>query len=111
MPSRTVRRARRKRLARIDAAPLNRKAREAAQTLIRWRIEARQRARSLGAPAVWALAGDPEIQAVAQRLDPEGGLQSDLNRVCAEAVAEIAGRHLVRASRPLADRRRHEPVG
>ena len=111
MPSRTVRRARRKSLARIDAAPLDRMARQAAETLIRWRAEARHRARSLGAPAVWDLARDAGIQEVARRLDSTGGLYAELERVCAEAVADIAGRHLVGASRPLADRRRHERTG
>ena len=90
MPSRTVRRARRRSLARIDAVPPDRKAREAARRLVQWRIEARRRARSLGAPAVWAMARDPDIQQLTKRLDPTGGLQVDLDRVCAEAVAEFA---------------------
>ncbi len=110
MPSRTARRARHKRLARLDAAPLDRKAREATRWLLLWRDEARHRARWLGAPAVWALAHDPEIRQLAQHLDPNGGLLSELERVCAEAIADIAGRHLVRPSRPLADRRRHDPT-
>jgi hypothetical protein len=41
-------------------------------------------------------------------LDPTGTLAADLDRVCAEAVAEFAGRHLVQVGRPLADRRRRE---
>jgi hypothetical protein len=111
MPSRTVRRYRRKHLARIDAQPLDRRSLEAARILGQWRADARERARSLGAPAVWALVQDPDIQRVAQRLDPSGELYADLNRVCAEAVAEVAGRHLVRGSRPLADRSRRESAG
>ena len=80
MPSRTVRRARRKRLARIDAAPLDRKAREAARWLLLWWPEARSQARWLGAPEVWALARDPDIRQLAQHLDPNGGSLSELNR-------------------------------
>jgi hypothetical protein len=57
---------------------------------------------------VWALAQDPDIQEASKRLDPTGALQADLNRVCAEAVAEVAGRHLVQASRPFPDRRRRD---
>ena len=108
MPSRTVRRSRHKRLARNEAQLLDRNAQEAVRRLIQWRAEARQRARSVGAPAVWALAEDPDIQELAKRLDPTGGLQADLNRVCAEAVSKVAGRHLVRGSRPLADRGRRD---
>lgn len=74
-------------------------------------MEARRRARSLGAPAVWALAHDPHIANLARALDPSGELLTDLNRLCAEAVAEVAGRHMVRGSRPLADRSRRDRAG
>ena len=45
--------------------------------------EARRRARSLGAPAVWDLARSIEINELIYRLDPTGGLRADLDRVCA----------------------------
>jgi hypothetical protein len=109
--SRTVRRARHKWVARIEAQPQDKTAKEAAGILVQWWAEARRRARSLGAPAVWTLARDPDIHQVAQKLDPTGGLRADLNWICAEAVAEVAGRHLVGGSRPLADRSRRERAG
>ena len=111
MSSRTARRCRHKRLARIAAQRPDKRARDAARTLVQWQVEARRRARSLGAPGVWDLARAPQIREVAHGLDPTGELQSDLDRVCAEEVAAVAGRHLVGASRPLADRRRHERAG
>jgi hypothetical protein len=107
MPSRSVRRKQHKRLARFETVSGDaERLRRAAQLLQAWRVEARQRAEYLGAPAVWALAANPAVQARAQRADPGGELLSELRRVCAEAVAETAGRHLVRGSRPVADRRR-----
>jgi hypothetical protein len=109
MPSRSVRRRHHKRLQRADAyAGLSaaERWREANRKLIGWRGEARYRARHLGVAAAWALAADPEIQAVARALDPSGELESELRRACAEAVAEAAGWHLVAGSRPLADRSR-----
>ncbi len=111
MSSRTVRRSRHKRLARLDSEPPEKRSQEATRFLVQWRAEARRRAQSLGAPAVWALAQDPDIQEASRRLDPTGVFQADLNRVCAEAVAELAGRHLVRGSCPLADRSRREQTG
>lgn len=75
-----------------------------ARILVQRRAEARQRARLLGAPAVWVLARDPGIQEVAQHLDPSGGLQAEVNRACAGVAAEVVGRPLVRGGRPLADR-------
>lgn len=108
MPSRGARRYRRKHLARVELMPPERKSRLAAWTLGQWQREARRRARHLGAPAVWALARDPYNQELAHALDPTGGLAADLDRVCAEAIAEFAGRHLVQVGRPLADRRRRE---
>ena len=74
--------------------------------LLIWREEAQRRAARLDEPAVWALAESPAVQALAARLDPSGKLLQELRQVCAEAVAEAAGRHLVRGSRPLADRKR-----
>jgi hypothetical protein len=79
--------------------------RKAAQLLQAWRADARRRAEQLGAPAVWELADSPTVQGVARRLDPTGELLSELRRVCAEAIAEAAGRHLT-SGRPVADRRR-----
>ena len=108
MPSRAARRYRHRRLARIAALAPDRRAGEAARTLMGLQAEARRRARLLGAPAVWDLARSIEINKLIYRLDPTGGLRADLNRVCAEAIAEVAGRQLVRGSRPLADRFRRE---
>lgn len=108
MRTRSARRAHHKRLVRIALDRPGDRSRQAAGILVQWRAEARRRARSLDAPAVWALAGSFDIQEVARHLDPTGALQADLDRVCAEAVAEVAGRHLVRGSRPLADRSRRE---
>ena len=106
MPSRSVRRRQHKRLARLgDLTPGQRRA-VAVWWLLRWRKEAQHRARSLEALAAWDLADDPQIRAVVQQLDDCGELQSDLQQVCAEAVAGMAGRHLIAASRPSADRSR-----
>jgi hypothetical protein len=107
MPTHSKRRNRRKRLGRLwqrwnDGVAMP----KATELLLNWRIEARRRARDLGALAVWALADDPNVQALANEVDPSGELLSDLHRVCAEAIAEEAGRHLLGGSRPLADRRR-----
>lgn len=106
MPSRTVRHRRNKRLAALAA--LTELGREEAGRgyLLGWRREARRRAATLGAPAVWGLARDPRVTAVARALDPGGGLHAELNRVCAEAVAAEAGRPLLAGSRPPADRDR-----
>jgi hypothetical protein len=107
MPSRSVRRKQHKRVARFEkprsdlALPQT-----ATELLLGWRAEARRRAARLGAPAVWALAASSSVQAIAGKVDPSGELLSELRRVCAEAVAEVAGYHLVGGSRPLADRRR-----
>jgi hypothetical protein len=97
----------RKQLARFEKLPANAlRSRAAARLLLAWRKEARRRARWLGEPAVWALADSPAVRAKARAADPSGELLSELRRVCAEAIAEVAGSHLVRGSRPLADRRR-----
>ena len=106
MPSRSVRRRHHKRLARLRALEARERDPEASLRLLDWRREAYRRSRDLGAPAVWGLAHDPGVRAVAAALDPGGELQADLDRVCAEAVASEAGRSLVRGSRPLADRGR-----
>ena len=105
MSSRSARRRQHKRLAEVGQLTTRAlRDAEAARLLLVWRDEARRRAASLGAPAVWALADSTAVQTLAVRLDRSGELLSELRRVCAEAVAEVAGRHLVRASRPLADR-------
>ena len=106
MPSRAVTRRFDRRFSRFAAmSPLRKKA-EARFQLIGWRREAYHRARFLPAPQVWALAHDPRRRAIALVLDPSGDLLADLERTCAEAVASQAGRHLVQASRPMADRGR-----
>ncbi len=109
MSSRTARRSHHKRLARISAQATDRRTREAAWMLLGLQAEARRRAHSLGAAAVWELVRSVKLNEVLEQLDPTGGLRADLERVCAEAIAEVAGRHLVQASRPLADRFRREP--
>jgi hypothetical protein len=100
MSSRTVRRSRHKRLARMQALPPDEQIQEKAWLLVQLRAKVRRRARSLKEPTVWAFALDAEIQEMLKRLDPTGLLQEDLNRVCAQAIAEVVGRHLVRGSRP-----------
>ena len=106
MPIRSTRRRQHKRLARLQLLNPSTRDIESAHRLLGWRREANRRAGALDAPAVWALANDPHIRAAAAALDPNGELQADLNRVCAEAVAREAGGSLVRGSRPLADRSR-----
>lgn len=76
----------------------------AVRQLMAWQKEARRRAPDLNAAEVWDLARNAQKQSIAELLDPDGDLQSDLNRVCAQAIAGEAGRSLVQGSRPLADR-------
>jgi hypothetical protein len=115
MPTRSARRKQHKRFARFDKLAGEAVRRKKATELLReWRTEARRRAWHLGGPAVWALAASPSVRAVAQQVDSSGELLSELHRVCAEAVAEAAGHHLLSGSRPIADRRRlkaFEPDG
>jgi hypothetical protein len=107
MPARSTRRKQHKRVARFDHFTTDvDQLQTAAHLLMAWRAEARWRAEHLGAPAVWALVASPVVQTIARRVDPSGELLSELRQVCAEAVAERAGRHLVSGSRPVADRRR-----
>jgi len=108
MPGRSASRRRHKRLARLQASELTTRRAESARLLVAWRVEASRRAGSTGASAIWALSHDPDIRSIAAALDPEGELQADLDRVCAEAVAREVGASLVRGSRPLADRARLE---
>ncbi len=58
-----------------------------------------------------ALCDSLAVQALAARLDRSGELLAELRRVCAEAVAEAAGSHLVRGGRPGADCKRRPDVG
>jgi hypothetical protein len=51
------------------------------------------------------------VQALAARLDRSGELLSELRRVCVEAVAKAAGRHLVRGSRPFTARKPRREMG
>ena len=60
----------------------------------------------MGAPAVWALADNAAVQALARRVDPSGELLSDLRRVCAEVVAEAEGHYLKTGKPVLAERPR-----
>jgi hypothetical protein len=93
MPSRsTKRRRRRAQSVYYDWTDDQIKALAAAR-LEEWRAEAVRRAKRLGEPAVWNL--QKQFQQVADDIDSSGELREDLNRVCAEAVASIAGRHLV----------------
>ena len=106
MASRSVRRRQHKRLEAFNHLSAAGRSRTATRVLIGWRAEARRRAGNLGAPAAWALADAPQIKAVARQLDPAGELHAELRRACAEAVAEVAGRHLALGGRPAIDRRR-----
>ena len=106
MPSRSVRRRQHKRLVNVGKLTIPALlSAEATRMLLAWRADARQRAASLGAPAVWALAESAAVQELAAHLDRSGELMTELRRVCAEAVAEVAGAHLMSRSRRLADRR------
>jgi hypothetical protein len=113
MPTRSAQRNQNKRLARLkQLSTAEGRKRRATLLLLGWQAEARRRARDLGAPAAWALTRYPSVLAAAWQLDPSGELLAELHRVCAEAVAEFAGRHLLGGSRPLADRRRRvKPAG
>ena len=104
MPSRSVRRRKNKRLARVGQLTPEGRTFAAMQSLLGWKVEARQRALTLSAPEVWALAADPRNRELANRLDESGDLLADLQRICAEAVAEMAESRLLAASRPAADR-------
>lgn len=106
MPSRTVARRLDRRVARFERLTVEQKKAEAGRQLFDWRQEAFHRAQYLTAARVWALAEEPRRRALARALDSTGELLADLERVCAEAVAGHAGRHLVQGSRPLADRGR-----
>ena len=104
MPSRSVRRRKNKRLARVGQLTPEGRTFAAMQSLLGWKVEARKRAQTLSAPEVWALAADPRNRELANRLDESGDLLADLQRICAEAVAEMAESRLLTASRPAADR-------
>src|SRR5262245_12100363 len=106
MPARSARRRQHKRLGHLPSLTDGQRRVVASWHLRRWRKEVLRRAQNLGAPAVWALAA--EVQAKAAALDPSGELAADLQRVCAEAIASVAGRHLVSGSRPVAERARME---
>jgi hypothetical protein len=96
MPSRSVCRRLHKRLRRLRDLPAPERDAECTRRLLQWRQEVYRCAGSLSAPTVWALANDPRLQEVARALDPSGELQADLNRVCVEAVASLAGNGPVR---------------
>lgn len=92
-----------KHLARLRALSESQRQAESARRLAACRREANRRADRLG-ERVWDLAKDPETGAILAALDPSGASQEDVNRACAEAIACVAGGHLVRGSRPPADR-------
>ncbi len=107
MSTRSTRRRNHKRLAAIrNLTTATELSAEATRMLLAWREEARRRADFLNAPAVWALVANENVREVVARLDPSGELMAELRRICAEAVAQAAGVHLVRGSTPVADRRR-----
>ena len=110
MPTRTAQRRKGKQLT--WAEDLDGPGRRAAIRwhLRRWRAEAWRRADDLGEPAVWAF--EHSVRRFALALDPSGDLAADLSRACAEAVAACCGPHMVRGSRPPADRARvgHVPA-
>ena len=103
MRSRTVRRRKHKELQRLLALHPGQRTVVANQMLSIWQREARRRAHWLGARAVWQLPNDPHIQAAIHALDPTGELLTDLRRVCAEAIAEVADRRMVRRFTPCLD--------
>ncbi|HEX6985929.1 MAG TPA: hypothetical protein VF170_11160 [Planctomycetaceae bacterium] len=106
MASRGVRRRHHRRLEALRRFSEAGRSRAATRMLIGWCVEARRRAASLGAPAVWALADAPHVKAAARRVDPGGELYAELRRACAEAVADVAGRHLASGGRRATERRR-----
>ena len=106
MPSRSVRRRRHKEVQRLQELPKQHKPHVAALVLAGWQTEARRRGRFLHTRPVWSLAADTHIQAVAAALDPTGELQRDLNRLCADTVAQNAAQQLISTLRPTSDRPR-----
>jgi hypothetical protein len=86
------------RTQRIRALHAGRRPIVANQMLSNWRIEARRRAKFLGAPSVWQLANDPHIQAVIRKLNSTGELLADLRRVCAEAIADVVDHRMLQRS-------------
>jgi hypothetical protein len=104
MVSRTVYRRLQRSVRRISRRAPSRLVAEEVRFLQECRAKARRRADDLGAPAVWDVAKDARPKALA--LDPTGELMAEVNRLCADEVAAVAGPHLVRGSRPAADRAR-----
>jgi hypothetical protein len=100
MASRGVRRRKHKKLRHLHTLQDGDRRAVANQLLTNWQAEARRRAKWLGSPAAWQLTTDPHIQAVIRELDPTGDLSADLNRICAEAIAEAVDRRMVRSCRP-----------
>jgi hypothetical protein len=99
MPSRSVRRRQHKRIARFQDLTDQQKQAEARRLLQAWRREAQRRAEDLNAPPVWALVSAATVRGVIAAVEPSGELQADLEWVCTEAVAAVAGRHLITGSR------------
>jgi hypothetical protein len=108
MPTRTKWRKRAKRLHELQELPATRRSETAGKCLESWRSQARWRARSLHRPPVSDLRQNPAILAKIAIIDPNGDLElkADWDRVCADSIAEVAGRHLTAGSRPAADRAR-----
>ena len=101
MSSRSVRRRQHKQLKRVVSLDEQQRLAHANQLLSDWSEEARRRARFLGAPAAWRLVTDPRMRTVMQELDRSGELLADLRRACAEAIADVADRCMVRSCRPV----------
>ena len=90
--------------------PQQQRLERASELLSKWQSEAQRRAKFLHAPAAWQLATDRDNRAIIQALDPTGDLSADLNRVCAEAIAEQADYRMIPSCRPLTTRGRREPT-
>lgn len=104
MASSKMRRREQKQLQAVEKLSPDERYKEGGRLLKEWRVEANRRSNDLGAPEVWALMESKKK--LAWLCDPSGELAGDLARICAEAVARVAGRHLASVSRPLADRSR-----
>lgn len=105
MSSRSTRRRRHKRHARVTSLPVEASRAEAARLLAAWQSQARSRAGRLSAATAWSLAG-PAVEARALALDATGELLAELHRLIAEAIAEAAAQPLVSVSKPAAERSR-----
>ena len=106
MASRSIRRREHKKLRHMLTVQARHRLAVANQLLIDLQAEARRRANWLGSPPAWRLTTDPHIQTAIRELDPTGNLLADLQRVCAEAIAEVVDRRMIDSCRPLIARTR-----